>query len=45
LDHDGGRDPRGNEAVAIALANERTALRPDSLPNKHFVAEAEKLAS
>jgi hypothetical protein len=29
----------------ITLANERTALRPDSLPNKRFLAEAEKLAA
>ena len=31
--------------VAIALANERLALRPESLPNKRFLAEAEKLAA
>ena len=31
--------------VAVALANERIALRPESLPNKRFLAEAEKLAA
>lgn len=31
--------------VAVALANERIALRPKSLPNKRFLAEAEKLAT
>jgi tetratricopeptide (TPR) repeat protein len=31
--------------VALALANERIALRPESLPNKRFLAEAEKLAA
>jgi tetratricopeptide (TPR) repeat protein len=35
----------GIRPVAIALANERTALRPESLPNKRFLAEAEKLAA
>jgi hypothetical protein len=35
----------GMRPVAIAMANERTALRPYSLPNKRFLAEAEKLAS
>jgi tetratricopeptide (TPR) repeat protein len=35
----------GMRPVAIALANERIALRPESLPNKRFLAEAEKLAA
>ncbi|MGE3703023.1 MAG: tetratricopeptide repeat protein [Hyphomicrobiaceae bacterium] len=34
----------GMRHVAVALANERIALRPESLPNKRFLAEAEKLA-
>lgn len=35
----------GMGPIAVALANERIALRPDSLPNKRFLAEAEKLAA
>jgi hypothetical protein len=35
----------GIKPVAVALANERLALRPESLPNKRFLAEAEKLAA
>jgi tetratricopeptide (TPR) repeat protein len=35
----------GMRPVAVALANERIALRPESLPNKRFLAEAEKLAT
>ena len=31
--------------VAIALANERTALRPESVPNRHFLAAAEQCAA
>lgn len=34
----------GIRPVALALANERIALRPESLPNKRFLAEAEALA-
>ena len=35
----------GMRPVAVALANERIALRPESMPNKRFLAEAEKLAA
>ena len=30
--------------VAVALAHERMALRPESVPNRHFLAAAEQLA-
>jgi hypothetical protein len=33
----------GMRPVAVALANERIALRPESMPNKRFLADAEKL--
>ena len=35
----------GMRPVAVALAHERIALRPESLPNKRFLAEAEKIAT
>ena len=35
----------GLRDVAVALAHERMALRPDSVPNRHFLAAAEQLAA
>jgi hypothetical protein len=35
----------GMRDVAVALANERLALRPESAPNRRFLAAAEQLAA
>ena len=36
---------RGMRDVAVALANERLALRPDSAPNHRFLVSAKQLAA